>query len=340
VTGSWADRVLLLGSLETVTTTAQGFLSDPAAGYWVVGAIVPGRSRVKHLAGTTIPMTTDASSVDAVMSRMSALGADTLVITSSDDLPPQRVRELSWALEPGGQHLVMAPALTDIGGPRVQVRPVAGMPLVHVETPRYEGSKAFVKRMFDILASGALIILSGPLMLVVAAIVRLSTPGRAVFRQERYGLGGTTFKMFKFRTMIDGADAQFTSLLDTERDAGNTVQFKMTNDPRITPIGRLLRRFSIDELPQLFNVFIGQMSLVGPRPQVEHEVAQYEEHVHRRFLVKPGMTGLWQVSGRSTLSWEESVRLDLYYVENWSLVGDLGILWRTFRAVVGREGAY
>ena len=338
--GEWSDRVLLLGSLDTVTTTAQGFLRDAGAGYQVVGAIVPGRHRIKHLAGTTIPLDSKIGRVDAVMARMSELGADTLVITSSDELPPQRIRELSWALEPGGQHLVMAPSLTDIGGPRVQVRPVAGMPLVHVETPRYEGSKAFLKRLFDLVGSGLLIVLLGPFMLVVAALIRLSSPGAAIFRQERYGLGGRTFPMLKFRTMVDGADAHFSSLLDQERDAGNDVQFKLKDDPRVTPIGRVLRRFSIDELPQLFNVFSGRMSLVGPRPQVEHEVAQYEKHVHRRFLVKPGMTGLWQVSGRSTLSWNESVRLDLYYVENWSLVGDLGILWRTLRAVVGREGAY
>ena len=182
--------------------------------------------------------------------------------------------------------------------------------------------------------------LFAPILLVVGAGVRLSTPGAALFRQTRVGLQGSTFPMLKFRSMVTNAEEVLENLRIRERTEGNTVMFKMKNDPRITPIGSFLRRFSIDELPQLFNVFRGDMSLIGPRPPLLSEVEQYEKHVHRRFLMKPGITGLWQVSGRSNLSWEESVRLDLYYVENWSMLGDISILWRTVRAVLARDGAY
>jgi len=170
--------------------------------------------------------------------------------------------------------------------------------------------------------------------------VRLSTPGGVLFRQDRVGLNGDHFKMLKFRSMVVDAESQLSALQGVDRAAGNAVMFKMENDPRVTPIGRFMRRFSLDELPQLFNVLGGSMSLVGPRPPLDREVAIYEHHVHRRFLVKPGITGLWQVSGRSNLSWEDTVRLDLYYVENWSITGDLMILWRTARAVLARDGAY
>ena len=235
---------------------------------------------------------------------------------------------------------MVAPSLTDIGGPRIHTRPVAGLPLIHVETPRYEGRRLFAKRVFDIAAAGALIIALSPLLAVVAIAVRLSTPGPVLFRQQRVGINGTHFNMLKFRSMVIDAEDRLAALQSEERAEGNTVMFKMKNDPRITPIGTFMRRFSIDELPQLFNVFGGSMSLVGPRPPLEREVAEYETHVHRRFLVKPGITGLWQVSGRSNLSWGDTVRLDLYYVENWSAMGDLVILWRTARAVFASEGAY
>jgi len=168
----------------------------------------------------------------------------------------------------------------------------------------------------------------------------VTSPGPVLFRQPRVGLEGAVFGMLKFRTMVVDAEERLAELQARQRDAGNTVLFKLKDDPRVTPVGRVLRRYSLDELPQLFNVLSGRMSLVGPRPPLEREVAVYERHVHRRFFVKPGITGLWQVSGRSNLSWEESVRLDLYYVENWSMTGDLIILWRTLRAVLRSEGAF
>jgi exopolysaccharide biosynthesis polyprenyl glycosylphosphotransferase len=337
LSGRFVSRVILVGSHASVVAIARDLQRQPLAGYLVVGACVPGDVVSIILPSGTIPVT---GSLDNVQQAMAATGADTVIVTSSDDLPPERIRELSWSLEPGRQHLVLAPSLTDIGGPRIHTRPVAGLPLIHVETPRYEGAKLFYKRGFDIVASALLILVLAPVLIAIAAIVRLSTPGPLLFRQERVGLNGKRFDMLKFRSMVVDAEQRLAELRSQQRSEGNIVMFKMRDDPRITPIGRVLRRYSLDELPQLFNVLVGSMSLVGPRPPLDREVAVYENHVHRRFLVKPGITGLWQVSGRSSLSWEDTVRLDLYYVENWSITGDVVILWRTAKAVVGRDGAF
>lgn len=335
--GQYSSRVVLVGSQESVVHLARELARQSAAGYLVVGACIPGNSAAPRLPGTTIPV---FSSLDDLQVAMKEVDADTVVVTSSDDLPPQRMRELSWDLEPGRQHLVVAPSLTDIGGPRIHTRPVAGLPLIHVETPRYEGKKQFAKRAFDLFGAGALVIALLPCLALIAVAIRVTTPGTILFRQERVGINGDRFQMLKFRSMVVNAEDQLGSLRTFERDAGNAVMFKMKNDPRITPTGKILRRFSLDELPQLFNVLAGNMSLVGPRPPLETEVDDYESHVHRRFLVKPGITGLWQVSGRSNLTWEDTVRLDLFYVENWSIAGDISILCRTARAVFARDGAY
>ena len=335
--GRYSSRVVLIGSSETTTHIADHLDRQPEAGYLVVGICTPGDpDKIK----ATRPSVYSFTRIDDLQSAMGELWADTVIVTSTDELSPQRLRELSWSLEPGRQHLVMAPSLTDIGGPRIHTRPVSGLPLIHVETPRYEGRKLFAKRAFDVFASALLILLLSPLLMGIALGIRLTSPGGVLFRQERVGINGSFFSMFKFRSMIPDAEARLSSLTSQFREEGNSVMFKMRDDPRVTRLGRILRRYSLDELPQLFNVLGGSMSIVGPRPPLEREVAQYETHVHRRFLVRPGITGLWQVSGRSNLSWEDTVRLDLYYVENWSLVGDLTILLRTARAVFRRDGAY
>jgi exopolysaccharide biosynthesis polyprenyl glycosylphosphotransferase len=335
--GRYSSRVLLIGSEASTGFLARELARQPFAGYLVVGACIPSGVIAATLPGTGIPV---LGKLDDLQAAMRAVDADTIVIASNDELSPERIRELSWSLEPGRQHLVVAPSLTDIGGPRIHTRPVAGLPLIHVETPRYEGTKLFAKRTFDIIASTLILIVASPLFLAIAMTIRLSTPGPVLFRQERVGINGRTFPMLKFRTMVTDAEARLLDLQQQSRDAGNSVLFKMKDDPRVTPVGRFLRRYSLDELMQLVNVLNGTMSLVGPRPPLAREVEAYETKVHRRFLVKPGITGLWQVSGRSNLSWEDSVRLDLYYVENWSIMGDLVILWRTARAVLRREGAY
>jgi exopolysaccharide biosynthesis polyprenyl glycosylphosphotransferase len=335
--GLCSSRVVLVGSRVSATAIARDLARQPSAGYLVVGACIPGDTVDNYLHGTKIPA---FSNLDDLLQILSETAADTVVVTGSDELSPQKIRELSWSLEPGRQHLVLAPNLTDVGGPRIHMRPVAGLPLIHVETPEYEGFKRFSKRAFDIVSSAILIVVLSPVLGVIAIAVVLSSPGPALYRQERVGFNGTIFTMWKFRSMLADAEERLGDLRASQSAEGNFVMFKMKNDPRVTKLGRLLRRYSLDELPQLFNVLVGEMSLVGPRPPLGREVVTYEQHVHRRFLVKPGITGLWQVSGRSNLSWEDTVRLDLYYVENWSITSDLVILWRTAKAVLSREGAY
>lgn len=334
--GRFTSRLLLVGTAPSNKSIRTELQRVRAAGYEVVATWTP-RTELEDVSPDLV---TEFDSRTSVLAAMIQSGADTVAITNSDVLGIEGVRALSWSLEPGRQHLILAPNLTDISGPRVHTRPVAGLPLIHVETPRYEGSKQFTKRCFDAASSGlAILALSVP-MLAIALVVRLSSEGPALFRQERIGRNGKPFTMLKFRSMVTDAEDRLQALIDHEREVGNDVLFKMREDPRVTPIGKVLRRFSLDELPQLFNIFLGHMSVVGPRPPLPKEVEQYEKHVHRRFLVKPGLTGLWQVSGRSNLSWEESVRLDLYYVENWSLTNDFVLIWRTLKAVFQSNGAY
>jgi exopolysaccharide biosynthesis polyprenyl glycosylphosphotransferase len=204
---------------------------------------------------------------------------------------------------------------------------------MHVETPRYEGPERATKRLFDLLGSAFLLGVLSPLFLVVSVIIKISSPGPIFYRQERVGRDGAPIHMIKFRSMVVNADERLADLLKAQGSSDKPL-FKVKDDPRITPIGRFIRKYSIDELPQLVNVLRGEMSLVGPRPQRQPEVDLYDDAAWRRLNVLPGMTGLWQVSGRSNLTWEEAIRFDLYYVENWSLLGDLAIMWRTIRAVV------
>lgn len=330
-TGDFSARVLLVGSRQSVVDIANELVRTPSAGYHVVGACIPGAAVADTVEGTDIPI---IGSISALSSAMEVTNADTVVVTSTDELPADKVKQISWSLEAGRQHLVIAPGIADIAGPRISSRPVAGLPLLHVETPRFSGGQRVAKRILDVSAASLGVALISPVLLFLAASIRLSSPGPILFRQTRVGHGGREFTMLKFRSMVIDAEQRLDALLEQERDAGNTVLFKMRNDPRVTPIGRIMRRLSLDELPQLFNVIGGSMSLVGPRPPLPREVELYADHVHRRFLVKPGITGLWQVSGRSSLSWEESVRLDLSYVENWTLVGDVVILFKTARAAL------
>ena len=311
------------------------------AGYRVVGACLvdaPHDSVGSLDTGSrAIPLYGD---IDDVLPALDASGADTVVITNTDELPGPRVRALSWQLTPGKQHLVVAPNLVDVAGPRLRMRPLTGLSLLHVETPRFSNGQRVLKRSMDMLVSGLGLLALAPLLCTVALLIRLDSPGPALFRQTRVGYHGREFTMYKFRSMSTDAETQLVKLRAAAHDAGNDILFKLRHDPRVTRIGGFMRRFSIDELPQLINVFRGDMSLVGPRPPLPREVAHYDQHVHRRFLVKPGITGLWQVSGRSNLTWTETVRLDLYYVENWSLAEDMLILGKTAKAVIAARGAY
>ncbi|MFC0681413.1 sugar transferase [Lysobacter korlensis] len=328
--GRFSYRLLLVGSASSTVHLARELLSRPEAGYHVVGVCIPDEQPTPALLEFDVPVWTG---LDDLVGKLEESGGDTVAITGSDQLSPSRVRELSWSLEPGRKHLIVAPSLTDIAGPRIHTRPVAGLPLIHVETPRYEGAKHRSKRAFDLVGSAILLLLLLPVFLVVAALVKASSRGPVFYRQERIGLNGEAFRMYKFRSMRPNADQELAALLQAQ-GTSETPLFKVQNDPRITPVGRVLRKYSIDELPQLINVLKGDMSLVGPRPQIAGEVALYTSAATRRLLLKPGVSGLWQVSGRSSLSWEDAIRLDLYYVENWSITGDILILFRTARAVL------
>jgi exopolysaccharide biosynthesis polyprenyl glycosylphosphotransferase len=242
-------------------------------------------------------------------------------------------------LEGTDTDLVVSPGLTAMSGRRLHIQPIAGIPLLHVSQPDFTGTRRVLKGGFDRVVAGVALLVLSPLLLSIALLVRLTSNGPALFRQTRVGKDGKQFTMLKFRSMYVGAERRVSELLK-QNDAADGLLFKMRDDPRITRIGRTLRRVSLDELPQLINVLTGSMSLVGPRPPLPREVAQYGDDLRRRLLVRPGLTGLWQVSGRSDLSWEESVRLDLHYVENWSLATDLFIICKTFRAVIRSAGAY
>lgn len=328
--GQYSARVLLVGSADSVAAIARELHRSPTAGYRVVGACVPSGKIADSIPGTSVPV---MGTVDNVELAIAATGADTVAVTSTDDLPTMKVKQISWALEAGRQHLVLAPSIADIAGPRIHTRPVAGLPLIHVETPKFSRGQRIAKRTMDLLISVVGVVLISPLLAFLAISVRLTSDGPVLFRQKRVGLKGREFEMLKFRSMVVNAEELLADLRE-KQNSGNEVLFKMADDPRVTQVGKFMRKYSLDELPQLFNVIAGSMSLVGPRPPLSSEVAQYAEHVHRRFLMKPGITGAWQVGGRSALSWEDSVRLDLAYVENWSLLGDIVIVLKTGKAAL------
>jgi exopolysaccharide biosynthesis polyprenyl glycosylphosphotransferase len=265
--------------------------------------------------------------------------ADTVIVSDTEHLGHRALRDLTWQLEGIDVDLMVSPNVMEFSGSRIHVRAVAGMPLMHLEEPQYAEAGAWPKATFDRLFALLAIVAFSPLLLAAAAAVKITSQGPVLYRQRRIGLNSDAFEMLKFRTMRTGADTELAALL-SEQGTSDQPLFKVKDDPRLTSVGAFLRRYSIDELPQLFNVLRGDMSVVGPRPQVAAEVELYDEHAFRRLTVRPGMTGLWQVSGRSDLSWEDAIRLDTYYVENWSLTSDLIILWRTLRAVLGSSGAY
>lgn len=334
--GGWSRRVLVVGDTAHVLELVDTLRREPYAGYQVVGACIPDAllAPVPQQLGD-VPV---VGSFRSIPEAVATIDADTVAVTASGQLTATRLRRLGWQLEGTGVDLVVAPALTDVAGPRIHTRPVAGLPLIHVEAPEFRGVGKLVKGLVDRLAALLVLMPLLPLLALIALAVTVDSRGSALFRQTRVGQGGREFGVWKFRTMVINADAMLAEL--TARNETDGLMFKLRDDPRVTRIGRVLRKWSLDELPQLVNVLFGQMSLVGPRPPLPSEVARYDGDIARRLLVKPGMTGLWQVSGRSDLSWEDGLRLDLYYVENWSLTADLTILWKTFGAVLKRRGAY
>jgi exopolysaccharide biosynthesis polyprenyl glycosylphosphotransferase len=333
----YLSRALVVGGLDDVQYVVKQIRQKSGAAYNVVGAAVENAETNRVSVGNTeqVPIVADLVGVAAAASR---LGVDTVIVAGQPHGGSQFIRNLGWELEGTATELVLASRLTDVAGPRIHFRPVEGLPLIHVEIPQFEGGKHVLKRALDAAASGIALVVLLPLLIAIGIAIKLDSPGPILFRQDRVGRNGATFRMFKFRSMVQTAEQDLASLQSLNEASG--LLFKIRHDPRVTRAGRVLRKYSLDELPQLWNVFIGDMSLVGPRPPLRREVQGYENYVHRRLYIKPGLTGMWQVNGRSDLSWEESVRLDLYYVENWSLTGDLVIMWRTFKVLTHPVGAY
>jgi len=276
--------------------------------------------------------------LDCVAEVVGRYGADTVAVLACPEMAGSRLRDLAWDLEKTGTELCVAPALLDVAGPRTTIRPIAGLPLLHMDHPEFSGARLVIKYVFDKLFALVGLIAAAPLLAALALAIKLDDGGPVLFRQTRVGRDGHAFSVYKFRTMVPDAEARKASLARDNQQ--QSPLFKIRRDPRLTRLGTWLRRWSLDELPQLLNVLAGEMSLVGPRPALPEEAAMYGDHVRRRLAVKPGMTGLWQVNGRSDLSWDESVRLDMRYVENWSFMLDLQILWKTWAAVVRGWGAY
>ncbi|WP_255363269.1 sugar transferase [Geodermatophilus sp. DSM 45219] len=333
--GRFQQTAVLVGHQSGVTALSEQLERARFHGYRVIGCCLPAGSTAGRDTFDGLPVLGTLTEVADVVRRYEV---DTVAVLPSPELDGAALRRLGWDLETTQAELLLAPAVTEVAGPRVNIRPIAGLPLVHVERPEFTGVRRVAKEVFDrgAAALGVLVLL--PVLLGLALAVKCTSRGPVFFRHERIGRDGRPFHMLKFRSMVLDADKVETTLFD--HNEGNAVQFKMRRDPRVTRVGAVMRRYSIDELPQLFNVLSGSMSLVGPRPHVTREVEQYGFDMRRRLLVKPGLTGLWQVSGRSDLSWDDSVRIDVRYVENWTLSFDLMILWKTVGAVLRGSGAY
>jgi exopolysaccharide biosynthesis polyprenyl glycosylphosphotransferase len=331
--GACMRRVVAVGHAPAVADLITELRRGTYHGLSVVGACLAGGTMLSEIAG--VPVFGGLGNVTSAVGRFEA---DTVAVLACPEMNGIRLRELAWDLEKTGTDMCVAAALLDVAGPRTTIRPVAGLPLLHVDHPELAGAKRVLKAVFDKVLAATALILMAPLFVVIALVIKFTDGGPAFFRQTRVGKDGHTFPVCKFRTMVVDAEQRKAALAAQNQAAG--ALFKMRRDPRVTKAGAWLRRTSLDELPQLFNVLLGDMSLVGPRPALPAEAAAYGDHMRRRLVVKPGITGLWQVNGRSDLPWDEAVRLDLRYVENWSFALDLQILWKTWSAVVKGSGAY
>ena len=334
--GHYLSRVVVVGHRDDIDYVVARIEEKLGVPYAVVGIVLDGDQ-----SDGAMPSAEGAHvylGLDKVAGTAAALDADAVIVAGQPSAGSGFIRELAWQLEGTSAELILASRLTDVAGPRIHFRPVEGLPLIHVEIPQFDGGKHVVKRALDVVGSLAALLVLTPLLLLLSVLILADSPGPVLFRQERVGRNGRRFRMLKFRSMVADAEQQQAGLLALNEGKG--VLFKLRNDPRVTAVGRVMRKYSLDELPQFWNVLLGEMSLVGPRPPLPKEALGYEGAVHRRLFIKPGLTGMWQINGRSDLDWEDSVRLDLYYVENWSLVGDLVILWRTFKVIIHPVGAY
>jgi exopolysaccharide biosynthesis polyprenyl glycosylphosphotransferase len=336
--GRCMTGAIVVGGEEDVLRVVFQLERNYRVGYKAIAVSLPG--------GPPVPVASHSSSLPSLPFVALAEVAEiskrtrTRAVIVAGGIPGgnDAIRNLGWQLENSRVELILMSRLTDVAGPRIHMRPINGLPMVHVDLPQYSGFNHAVKRIFDMTLAGLALLVLSPVFAAIAIAIRLDDDGPVLFRQERVGAHGSHFTLLKFRSMVVDAEARLEAL--RAQSEGNGVLFKMKADPRITRVGAFLRKYSLDELPQLWNVVRGDMSLVGPRPPLPAEVEQYESHVSRRLLTRPGITGLWQVNGRSNLSWEESVQLDLYYVENWSITGDIVVLAKTVKAVLKGDGAY
>lgn len=327
--------VLAAGSPDTVRDLISRTRKFPHLGWRVDGVCT---TDGRGLDGDQLDGVPVVGRLEDVAKHVRHDGYRVVAVTPDPHWSPDRLQRLAWNLEGSDAEMVVAPVLMEVAGPRLHVDAVLGIPLLRVSMPAFTGGRRAIKGVVDRMAAAILLMLFAPLMVFVALLVTVDSRGGALYRQRRVGKDGREFTIFKFRTMVVGAHGARAQLADHNEGAG--LLFKLRRDPRVTRVGAVLRRYSIDELPQLFNVLTGSMSLVGPRPPLPEETAAYGPDIRRRLLVKPGLTGLWQISGRSDLPWEEAVRLDLRYVEDWSLALDAVILWKTLRAVFYGQGAY
>lgn len=332
--GHALSQVLIVGGPNDINYVANQLTKKCGPAYKIVGIILD-HGEHTALKDTRFPTFGGMASLEQAVSTS---GADAVVVAGDLTGGHQAIRDLGWKLEESRTEVILVSSLTNVAGPRIRTRPVEGLPLMHVELPLFEGGHHVVKRAMDIVLSAVALLVLLPVFAVLAILIKRDSKGTVFFTQERVGRHGETFRMFKFRSMREHAESELDVLREQNEAAGPL--FKMENDPRVTKVGSWMRKHSLDELPQFFNVLRGDMSMVGPRPPLPDEASSYEGSTGRRLYIKPGVTGLWQINGRSLLDWEESVRLDLYYVENWSVTGDLMIMWRTFKVMINPVGAY
>jgi exopolysaccharide biosynthesis polyprenyl glycosylphosphotransferase len=330
--GALARPVVMVGANNEALEILGALSRDPATGYRIVGFV----SDLDHeLIDEQIrdAVFGRVADLDSVIAETNARG----VIIASTAVTTKVSNQLARRLTDRGLHVEITSTLRDITVNRLSIGHVDRFPTVYVAAVRRGGWRALAKRAFDIAAATALLVLLAPVLLAVALCVKLTSSGPVLFRQVRVGHRGDPFELLKFRTMVADAELRLEEVIDLNEASGPL--FKIAEDPRVTRVGRVLRRTSLDELPQLWNVIRGEMSLVGPRPALPHESYVWEPAVRERLRVKPGITGMWQVNGRSSASFDDYVRLDLLYVDNWSLLSDLAILVRTLPAVFSRRGA-
>lgn len=334
--GGCQQQTVVIGSRAHITDLTRHLNRFPHVGLEVVGACTIDGPNEIDVDGQLVPVV--ASVVDLVGWIRQAT-VEAVVVADATVLGPGGLRHFAWQVEGLGVDLIVAPSVSGVAGPRIAVRPVEGLPLLHLEEPHFDGVTRLLKGLVERAAAALLLILLSPVLAIVAVVIKLTSHGPVLYSQDRVGRGGSEFRMLKFRTMVVGAERLRLDLVATNEHGADPL-FKMRRDPRVTALGRILRRLSIDEVPQLAHVVTGRMAVVGPRPPLPEEVRLYSNEAWRRLRVRPGLTGLWQVSGRSTLPWVETLRLDLYYVDNWSLALDLVIAMKTLNAVVRGKGAY